>query len=341
MTAGAPERNGAPHRSGPSATDGPATTVGLAPLVVVGPTASGKSALAVALAQQTPGTEIVSADAMAVYRGMDIGTAKPVITEQGGITHHLIDVADPGEEYTVARFQSDVHHAVTSIAGRGGTPIVVGGTGLYVRAVVDNFDLPGRYPEVRTALERESSTEVLYERLDELDPAAATKMEPTNRRRIMRALEVTIGSGRPFSSYGPGVDHYPASSFLQVGLEIDRDDLDRRIAARYEDQMAAGFLDEVADLARRPLSRTAAQALGYRELLDHLAGACTLDEALEVARRRTRRFARRQQRWFRRDPRIVWFPAAEADLVDRVAAWWSAQREEPGSGPDPGHGTLG
>ncbi len=301
----------------------------LAPLVVVGPTAVGKSSLAVALASRIPGSEIVSADAMAVYRGMDIGTAKPLIAEQGGITHHLVDVADPSEEYTVARFQTDVHQAVASITGRGGIPIVVGGTGLYVRAVVDNFRLPGQFPEVRTALEREPSTEALWAELDRLDPTAATKMEPTNRRRIVRALEVTIGSGQPFSSYGPGVDHYQPSTFRQVGLRLDRAEIDRRIDERYDAQLAAGFLAEVADLARRPLSRTASQALGYRELLDHLAGAMTLDEAMTVARRRTKRFARRQERWFRRDPRIEWFDADAPDLVDRVERWW----REPGGEP--------
>lgn len=299
------------------------------PLVIVGATASGKSALAVALAERVRGAEIVSADAMAVYRGMDIGTAKPTITERGGITHHLIDVADPSEEYTVARFQDDVGRAVASIADRGAVPIVVGGTGLYVRAVVDNFTLPGRYPEARAAIEREPSTEALWARLDELDPVAAAKMLPTNRRRIVRALEVTIGSGRPFSSFGPGVDQYPPSSFRQVGLRLDRAELDRRIDARFDEQLAAGFVAEVAALATRPLSRTAAQALGYRELLDHVTGNTSLDDAMAAARKRTKRFARRQERWFRRDPRITWFPADHVDLVAQVEGWWRASTSAP------------
>lgn len=323
MISTAPVRASAPT-GGPDGAEQP-----LAPLVIVGPTASGKSALAVALAHRIHGTEIVSADAMAVYRGMDIGTAKPTITEQGGITHHLIDVADPSEEYTVARFQDDVGLAVGSISGRGGVPIVVGGTGLYVRAVVDNFTLPGRFPDVRARIEREPSDQVLWERLAELDPIAADKMLPTNRRRIVRALEVTIGSGQPFSSFGPGVDRYPPSSFRQVGLSLDRDELDRRIDARYEAQVAAGFLDEVVALSSRQLSRTAAQALGYRELLDHVRGALDLDEALALARKRTKRFARRQERWFRRDPRIAWFSAEEEDLVAQIEGWW----REPGSAP--------
>ena len=302
---------------------------GLAPLVIIGPTASGKSSLAVELARRIPTVEIVSADAMAVYRGMDIGTAKPTITEQGGITHHLIDVADPSEEYTVARFQDDVGLAVASISERGAVPVVVGGTGLYVRAVVDNFTLPGRFPEVRTAIEQEPSTEKLWARLDELDPTAAAKMLPTNRRRIVRALEVTIGAGRPFSTFGPGVDKYPPSSFRQIGLRLERDELDRRIDLRYDQQLQAGFLGEVQQLAGRELSRTAAQALGYRELLAHLNGEMTLDEAMETARKRTKRFARRQERWFRRDPRITWFSAVQDDLVSQVEGWW----REPSSAP--------
>ena len=156
-------------------------------------------------------------------------------------------------------------------------------------------------------------------------------MLPTNRRRIVRALEVTIGSGRPFSSFGPGVDQYPPSSFRQVGLRLDRDELDRRIDARYDAQLSGGFLAEVTSLAARELSRTAAQALGYRELLDHVAGSVTLDEAMAAARKRTKRFARRQERWFRRDPRITWFEADRDDLVDQVEGWWRT----PGSASSP------
>lgn len=293
-----------------------------APLVIVGATATGKSALAVALAQRLSRLEVVSADAMAVYRGMDVGTAKPSEAERQGVTHHLIDIADPGEEYTVARFQNDVAGVVEAIAGRGAIPIVVGGTGLYVRAVVDNFTMPGRYPDVRAIVEREPSAERLYEHLQNVDPVAATKILPGNRRRIERALEVTLGAGRPFSSFGPGLDHYPPSPFCQVGLRLDRTELDRRIDERYDRQLEAGFEAEVAALARRPLSRTAGQALGYRELLAHRAGELSLDEAMALARKRTKRFARRQERWFRRDPRIVWFEADLPDLVDQVEHWW-------------------
>ncbi len=302
------------------------TTAEMAPradggaLVIVGPTASGKSALAVALAKTMVGAEILSADAMAVYRGMDVGTAKPSEADRAGIRHHLIDVVDPSESYTVARFQADAAAALAEIASRGGRPIIVGGTGLYVRAVVDDFTLPGEFPEVRAELALEPSVESLWARLNELDPNAAAKMQATNRRRVERALEVTIGSGRPFSSFGPGVDRYPPSPHRQIGLRIERDELDRRIDARYDQQLAGGFVAEVEALAASPdgLSRTAAQALGYSEILDHLAGRCSLDEAMEIARRRTKRFARRQQRWFRRDPRIEWFDAIDPKLVDRV-----------------------
>ncbi len=299
------------------------------PLVIVGPTASGKSTLALALAERVPGAEIVSADAMAVYRGMDIGTAKPDEAERAAVPHHLVDVVEPTEDYAVSRFQTDARAAIDDVASRRGVPIVVGGTGLYVRAVVDDFTVPGRFPDVRADLESEPDTGALYRRLATLDPSAATKMLPTNRRRIVRALEVTIGADRPFSSFGPGVDHYGPTRFRQVGLDIDRVDMDRRIEERYRRQMEHGFLAEVAGLLDTGWSHTAAQALGYKELAQHLSGDITIDEALDLAVARTRKFARRQQRWFRRDPRIEWFPALEPGLVDRVERWW-----RPETGPD-------
>lgn len=292
------------------------------PLVIVGPTASGKSALAVALAQRFPPSEVVSSDAMAVYRGMDIGTAKPSPEERGGVIHHLIDVVDAVEDYTLHRFSSEVGGVLDGIEGRGANTIVVGGTGLYVQAVVDDFTLPGHFPDIRAQLEADPDTAALFARLQQEDPAAATKMLPTNRRRIVRALEVVIGTGKPFSSFGPGVDHYGETRFRLAGLAIERDEMDRRIDDRYQRQMVEGFLDEVRTLSSNGLSRTAGQALGYRELLAHLNGEITLDEALDEARRRTKKFARRQQRWFRRDPRIAWFDARSPDLVDDVARWW-------------------
>ncbi len=299
-------------------------SIATSPLVIVGPTASGKSSLALQLAGRFPEAEIVSSDAMAVYRGMDIGTAKPTPAERAGVPHHLIDVVDPTEDYTVARFQREVAAVLADLAARSRPAIVVGGTGLYVQAVVDEFTMPDQFPQLRSQLEAEADTAALFDRLRALDPVAATKMLPGNRRRIIRALEVTVGSGKPFSSFGPGVDHYGPTRFRLVGLEIDRAEMDQRIDARYRQQLADGFLAEVEQLVGTGLSRNPSQALGYRELLAHLRGECGLDEAVDEARRRTKRFARRQQRWFRRDPRITWFDALDGALVDEVAAHWQA-----------------
>ncbi len=290
------------------------------PLVIVGPTASGKSDIAMGVARLIGDTEIVTLDSMQVYRGMDIGTATPTAAEQSEVRHHLIDLVDPSEEFAVAGFQARAAAVIGDIRSRGAVPVLVGGTGLYVRAVIDGLQIPGRYPEVRSGLEAEPDTGALHRRLVDLDPVAAGRMEPSNRRRIVRALEVTIGSGRPFSSYGPGLGHYPPTPFVQVGLRWDRDRLDERIAARYQRQMADGFLDEVRSLATGPISRTASQALGYKELLAHVQGQTSLEEALEMAVVRTRRFARRQERWFRRDPRIAWLDAP-ATAADVLSAW--------------------
>lgn len=292
------------------------------PPVIVGPTASGKSDLAMSLARSIGEAEIVALDSMQVYRGMDIGTATPTSAEQAEVRHHLIDLVDPSEEFAVAELQARAVAAIDDIRSRDAVPVLVGGTGLYVRAVIDDLRIPGRYPEARREIEAEPDTKALHRRLAALDPLAAGRMEPTNRRRVVRALEVTIGSGRPFSSYGPGLANYPATPFVQVGLRWDRDRLDERIAARYRQQVAGGFLDEVRDLAAGPISRTASQALGYKELLAHLRGELTLDEALELAVVRTRRFARRQERWFRRDPRIGWLdaPANPGDVLSVCGA---------------------
>jgi len=296
-----------------------------APLVIVGPTASGKTGLAVALACRFPGTEILSADAMAVYRHMTIGTAKPSVDEQQCVPHHGIDLYEPDAEATVADYQRHARRVLDDLRGRDVPVIVVGGTGLYVRAVVDDFTVPPRYPDIRDELEAEPDTVVLFQRLTELDMAAATKMLPTNRRRIIRALEVTIGSGERFSSFGPGVDHYPPTRFRLLGLEIDRTVLDARIDARYDRQLADGLVAEVEAVYRSGMSRTAAQALGYKELIDHIEGRMSLEDALDEAKRRTRKFARRQQRWFRRDPRITWFDALAEDLVAQVEDWWRSR----------------
>ena len=290
-------------------------------LAVVGPTASGKSALAFELARRRGDCEIVTVDSMQVYRGMDIGTATPTPTEQADVPHHLLDIVDPDDDYTVSRFQSDCLAVLADIEARGKRALLVGGTGLYLQAVVDDLEIPGQFPEVRAELDAEPDTSALFARLEGLDPTAAARMEPSNRRRVVRALEVTLGSGRPFSSYGPGLDTYPPSPFPIMGLEIERPLLDQRIEARYAEQIGAGFVAEVEALLARPagLSRTARQALGYAELLDHLEHGTPLDEAVAHAVRRTRRFARRQQRWFSRDPRITWLPV-DGDLVEEAAA---------------------
>jgi len=285
-------------------------------LVLVGATASGKSALALEVARQRPGTELVSVDSMAVYRFMDIGTATPTATERDEVPHHLVDLVDPSEEFTVSMFQAAALSVLEDLDRRRCRAVLVGGTGLHVRAVVDELDIPPRFPKVRADLETEPDTAALYRQLAELDPEAARRMEPTNRRRILRALEVTLGAGRPFSSFGPGLGVYPPTPFAQVGIRMPRDILDRRIGERYRRQMEAGFLDEVAALGKRsePLSSTAAQALGYRELLAYLRGDCELEEAVDSAAAATRRFARRQDRWFRRDPRIDWIDIQDNPL---------------------------
>lgn len=290
-------------------------------VALVGPTASGKSAIALAVARQRDDVEIVTVDSMQVYRGMDIGTAKPTAQERSLVPHHLLDLVEPHEEFTVAAWQRLAREALGAIEARGHVALLVGGTGLYLRALTDDLDIPGRFPEARAEVEAELArigAAALHARLVELDPVAASRMEPSNDRRIVRALEVTLGSGRRFSDFGPGLEANPPSAIAQVGLAVDPAALADRIADRYEAQLADGFLDEVAALAERPqgLSRTAAQALGYKELLSHLAGACSLEAAVDLAVRRTRRFARRQRVWFRRDPRITWVDRDEvADVV--------------------------
>jgi tRNA dimethylallyltransferase len=293
-----------------------------AALAIVGPTASGKSDLALAIARRHPDVELVSADAMQVYRGMDVGTAKPTAAERAEVRHHLVDVAEPGDDFSLARFVLLGRAALVDIERRGGRAVVVGGTGLYVRGLVDDLEVPGQWPAVRDELEREPDTAVLHRRLVELDPVAASRMEPGNRRRIVRALEVTIGSARPFSSFGPGLATYLPVATVQVGLEWPLDELDRRIEARAHAMVEGGLVEEVTRLAARGpgLSRTARQALGYREVLEHLDGACSLDEAVATVVARTRRFARRQIRWFRRDPRVTWLDGrfAPEELVRSV-----------------------
>ena len=278
----------------------------------MGPTACGKSAIAMEVARRLPDVELVSVDSMQVYRGMDIGTAKPTRAEQAEVPHHLLDLADPSEAFTVTRFQAAFRQALAGIEGRGHRALLVGGTGLYLRAAVDELTVPPEYPEVREALEAEPDTAALHRRLAELDPLGAARMEPTNRRRVLRALEVTVGSGRPFSAHGPGLDAHAPTRFRMAGVWLPRPVVAERIAQRVDAMLAAGFLDEVRALAAAPrgLSPTARQALEYRELLAHLEEGLLLDEAVRGIVARTRAFSRRQRMWFRRDPRITWFGAA-------------------------------
>ena len=296
------------------------------PLVLVGPTASGKSAVAMAIARRrSPDVELVSVDSMQVYRGMDLGTAKPTAGERHEVRHHMLDLVEPTEDFSVADHQRAVTDALVDIRTRGRRAILVGGTGLYVRAVVDELTIPGQWPDVRAELDAEPDTDALHRRLHDLDPAAASRMEPGNRRRILRALEVTVGSGAPFSSFGPGLDAYPPDvPFHLAGLRVERDILRRRIEERFAAMLDAGLLDEVRGLPA-PLSKTASQALGYRELLRHVHDGEPLDACIDEAVRRTRQFARRQEAWFRRDPRIRWYDADGreiGELAERVLGDW-------------------
>jgi tRNA dimethylallyltransferase len=329
-------------------------------VALVGPTASGKSDLAVAVADASqpsgpggpgwPGpVELVSVDSMAVYRRMDIGTAKPSPSVRARVGYHLVDLVEPSSEFTVQEFQVAARRALDEIAGRGHGALLVGGTGLYLRSVVDDLSFPGRYPAVAARLRDEveaagpegspgeqAALAGLHGRLSALDPVAAGRLEPTNRRRLIRALEVSIGSGKPFSSFGPGLEAYPPSRVTLVGVPYDPETSDRRIAERFAAMMDLGLLDEVRALASAPggLSRTARQALGYRELLSHLEDGVPLAEAVAEAVRRTRSFARRQWAWFRRDPRIVWLEPGE-DGVSRIAELFNRSGSPSPQSPPP------
>jgi tRNA dimethylallyltransferase len=236
-------------------------------LAHVGPTASGKSARAMALARRLGDVEIVSLDSMQVYRGLDIGTAKPTPAERAEVAQHLVDVADPAEEWSVRRTQIMARDAIAEIEARGRRALLVGGSGLYVRAVVDDLEIPPTDAATRTAIDAEAERDLpaLYARLQSADAAAAARMEPANRRRIVRALEVIELTGRPFSSFGPGIDDYraPVLDVALFGIAVEPPELARRIEQRFAAMHAAGLVDEVRGLAERPLSRTAREAIGY------------------------------------------------------------------------------
>ncbi|MDA8313736.1 MAG: tRNA (adenosine(37)-N6)-dimethylallyltransferase MiaA [Actinomycetota bacterium] len=294
-------------------------------VALVGTTASGKSSLALAAARRLGDVEIVCVDSMTVYRGMDIGTAKPSPADRAAVAHHMLDLVDPDQEFTVSDFRARALAARDDIASRGRRALLVGGTGLYLRAVVDDLDIPARYPDVAEALERDArrpgGIQELHARLAVLDPVAASRTTDTNRRRIVRALEVTLGSGRPFSSYGPGLSAYPPTDVMLLGLPFVPEVVDRRIEERFARWLDEGLVEEVRSLSARPggLSRTARQALGYRELLEHVERGAPLEACVREAVRRTRAFARRQRSWFRRDPRVRWI-APDEDPEDVLVA---------------------
>jgi len=281
-------------------------------IAVVGATATGKSALGVALARALGG-EVINADSMQLYRGMDIGTAKISDAEREGVPHHLLDVLDVTEPAAVAEYQRDARALIDEITARGRVPILVGGSGLYVRAALDDLQFPGTDPAVRARLEAEAAAAdpgELHQRLAALDPAAAARILPGNTRRIVRALEVIELTDAPFVAELPEPRYVRPA--LQIGLRVDWPELDRRIEARVDAMFAAGLVAEVAALAERGLrdGRTASRALGYAQVLDLLDGRCTDDEARTATAAATRRFARRQHKWFARDPRIHWLDAS-------------------------------
>lgn len=289
-------------------------------LAIVGPTASGKSALAVEVAQYVDG-EVIGTDSMQAYRGMDIGTATPSPVEQQGIAHHMIDVWDIDQPVSVVEFRDKARYSIEAVLSAGRVPVVVGGSGLYVRAVLEELDFPTTDPKIRASWERElelRGAPALHAILGERDPDAAAAIEVNNGRRIVRALEVGEITGEPFVARLPEpVDHYPT---IRVGMRIDRVTLDERIERRVDRMWAAGFVDEVRELRARGLAQapTASAALGYGPILRYLSGQIDESDARQLTIDHTRKFARRQQRWFAKDERIRWFDYDDPDLASEV-----------------------
>ena len=296
-------------------------------IVIVGPTAAGKSELSLRIARERGG-EVVNADSMQLYRGMDIGTGKLTPAQRAGVPHHLLDIWDVTEPASVSEYQRLARIAIEDVVGRGATPILVGGSGLYVRAAIDNLEFPGTDPRVRERLERELAAvgpAVLHARLARSDPVAAAAILPGNGRRIVRALEVIELSGRPFSATLP--EYAAVRPTVQIGLAVPRPELDRRIADRVRQMWQDGLVAEVRALAGNGppgtglrAGRTASRALGYAQVLRYLDGEWTQEQAMAETIRATRRFARRQESWFRRDPRVRWLPAGAAVPTDLALA---------------------
>jgi tRNA dimethylallyltransferase len=291
----------------------------ITPIAVVGPTATGKSDLAVSLAERFGG-EVVNADAMQLYRGMDIGTAKMTLAERRGIPHHLLDVLSVTETASVAAYQRETRAVIEDLLAAGKPPILVGGSGLYVQAVLDDLKFPGTDDAVRERFEAELASvgpEALHQRLQTLDPAAAIAILPSNGRRIVRALEVIELTGQPFSANlpKPGPARYDT---VQIGVDREVSELDSRVDLRVDVMFASGLEAEVRALVKLGLrdGKTASRALGYQQVLSAMDGACTIDFAAEETKRATRRFVRRQRSWFRRDQRITWLDGARPDLVE-------------------------
>jgi len=285
------------------------------PLALVGPTAVGKTDLSLALAESLS-AEIVSIDSMLVYRGMDVGTAKPSGAERARVPHHMIDVAEPSEVFSVARFQEAARLVLRQTGERGREALLVGGSGLYFRAIVDELEFPGTDRDTRSELERQAAAlgpERLYARLASMDPVAAARIEPANARRIVRALEVPALTGRPFSSFADAWDRYDPDAVRAAGLRMSRERLIERIRARVRAMLDDGWIDEVRSLVDAGFGGwlTSTQAIGYAELARHLRGEMTLEHAVEATVKRTTNLARRQMAWFRRDPRIRWFDVDE------------------------------
>ena len=292
-------------------------------VAVVGATASGKSDLALDLAKRRGG-EILNTDAMAVYRGMDLGTAKLPPPERRGIAHHLLDHLAVNEALTVAQFQQDARRVIADVRSRGRVPVLVGGSALYTRAVLDRFEFPGTDEAVRGRLEAELAEvgpATLHRRLAEVDPVAAGNILVDNGRRIVRALEVVEITGRPFSATLPRLEYADPHS-VQVGVDIDRPALDERIERRVAAMFEAGFVAEVERLLAAGLreGRTAATAIGYREVTAYLDGELSLDQARERTVIATRRFARRQDSWFRKDPRVAWVRYDDPERLEQALA---------------------
>jgi tRNA dimethylallyltransferase len=296
-------------------------------LAIVGPTASGKTLAAIEIAERLH-AEVVSVDSMLVYRGMDVGTAKPSAAEMARVPHHLIDVAEPSEAFSVARYQTLGIAALREIGTRGRPILLAGGSGLYFRALVDDLEFPGTDSDTRELLEREADVvgaDAMYTRLAELDPVGAAKIAPANVRRTIRALEVAAITGRRFSSFAAAWERFPEGHVRAAGLAIPRDLLDVRARARVLAMLEAGLLGEVRGLLERGFGGwlTSSQAIGYAEFARHLQGQLSLEDAVERTVKRTKNLARRQEAWFRRDPRIRWFEAGTGGAADVIDAVWA------------------